>query len=75
MIDTGQPLLPEFAPWLGKFKTELLGFPKSKHDDQVDALSQLLAHVRDRDRFRDTGGISAPIYGSDLLQPRWQRFS
>ena len=32
--------LPARAPWLEEFKKELLSFPASKHDDQIDALSQ-----------------------------------
>ena len=28
------------APWLDEFKKELLSFPKGRHDDQIDALSQ-----------------------------------
>jgi len=30
--------LPENAPWLATFKSELLSFPAGKHDDQVDAI-------------------------------------
>ena len=41
-IEAGQVYLPEEAPWLGEFMSELLAFPNGKHDDQVDALSQLL---------------------------------
>jgi hypothetical protein len=26
------------APWYAEFRSELLGFPAGKHDDQVDAL-------------------------------------
>jgi predicted phage terminase large subunit-like protein len=48
MIEAGQLLLPKEAPWLAGFKQELLAFPSSRHDDQVDALSQLLAWVRTR---------------------------
>lgn len=42
-IEAGDMLLPEEAPWLAEFLHELLGFPKAKHDDQVDALVHLLA--------------------------------
>ncbi len=42
-IEAGALLLPETAPWLADFERELLGFPNLKHDDQVDALTQLLA--------------------------------
>ena len=41
-IEAGDLILPENAPWLAKFERELLGFPNLKHDDQVDALTQLL---------------------------------
>jgi predicted phage terminase large subunit-like protein len=42
MIEAGQVHLPATAPWLEQFKRELLSFPSSANDDQVDALSQLL---------------------------------
>jgi len=34
--------LPENAPWLAIYLTELLGFPNAPHDDQVDSTSQAL---------------------------------
>ena len=43
MIEAGQLHLPRDAPWLAEFTSELLGFPSSRFDDQVDALSQLLS--------------------------------
>jgi hypothetical protein len=30
--------VPTSTPWYAEFKSELLGFPAGKHDDQVDAL-------------------------------------
>jgi predicted phage terminase large subunit-like protein len=39
-IQAGQVYLPEGAAWLDEFVDETAGFPKSKHDDQVDALTQ-----------------------------------
>lgn len=55
---------------------ELLGFPGSAHDDQVDATAQLLLWVQDKDRFRtpcnagpievDSKGMSSdPINGPE----------
>lgn len=41
-IEAGRLHLPHDAPWLADFESELLGFPNSRHDDQVDALSQLM---------------------------------
>ena len=34
--------LPKDAPWLAEFMAEILAFPKARHDDQVDSLSQFL---------------------------------
>jgi predicted phage terminase large subunit-like protein len=36
--------LPERAPWLAEFEAELFAFPNSRHDDQIDSISQALAH-------------------------------
>jgi predicted phage terminase large subunit-like protein len=41
-IEAGAVHLPSTAPWLDEFKKEILSFPRGKHDDQVDALSQAL---------------------------------
>ena len=39
-IEAGAVHLPLNAPWLDEFKKEVLSFPKGRHDDQIDALSQ-----------------------------------
>jgi predicted phage terminase large subunit-like protein len=39
-IEAGAVHLPSHAPWLDEFKKEVLSFPKGRHDDQIDALSQ-----------------------------------
>jgi predicted phage terminase large subunit-like protein len=64
MIEAGQLLLPDDAPWLGPFKHELLAFPSSRHDDQVDALSQLLTWAGRQMRM-DIPTIGMPIYFID----------
>jgi predicted phage terminase large subunit-like protein len=51
-FEAGQVYLPEGAPWLATLLHELLGFPKGKHDDQLDSISQFLnwaesAHLRE----------------------------
>jgi len=51
MIEAGRVHLPDDATWLAEFKTELMGFPNTRFDDQVDALSQLLDWVRLQDQF------------------------
>lgn len=45
-IEAGQVYLPDEAEWLATFMHEMLGFPNTKHDDQVDSVSQFLAHAR-----------------------------
>jgi predicted phage terminase large subunit-like protein len=41
-FEAGQVFLPEEAPWLANYLHEILGFPNSRFDDQVDSTSQLL---------------------------------
>lgn len=41
-LEAGKCLLPAEAPWLEAFRSELRAFPHSRHDDQVDSLSQFL---------------------------------
>lgn len=45
MISSHRVLLPKTAPWLDSFKSEVLAFPYGAHDDQVDALSQLIEEI------------------------------
>lgn len=49
-IEEGRLFLPEAAPWSLDFEGELMTFPNAVHDDQVDALSQLLRYLRERVR-------------------------
>lgn len=39
---------PELKAWVGDFVQEILEFPSSLHDDQVDAMTQALTWLRDR---------------------------
>ena len=41
-IESGRVFLPKFADWLTLFEEEIYSFPYSKHDDQVDSVSQFL---------------------------------
>lgn len=43
-IEAGQVVLPRSAPWLADFVAEVTRFPGVHHDDQADALAQLLAN-------------------------------
>ena len=56
-FEAGQIYLPEHAPWLAAYMSELLAFPYGRYDDQVDATSQALNYLtaklaRTRDRPR-----------------------
>lgn len=63
IVEQGRLYLPKEASWAGEFKAELYGFPNVRFYDQVDALSQLLEWVRERD-------ISPPltIAGPELME-------
>jgi len=50
-IEAGAVLLPTEASWLDEFCSELLAFPRSAHDDQVDALSQLINWTRTKSTY------------------------
>lgn len=57
-VERGDVFLPEDAAWLGDFFNEVLGFPGTRHDDQVDALSQSINRADTRwKRLCQTGGI------------------
>jgi predicted phage terminase large subunit-like protein len=43
-FESGQVLFPKQAPWLADLEAELFAFPNAAHDDQVDSISQALAH-------------------------------
>jgi len=43
-FEAGRVLLPRGAEFLPELEAELLTFPQSKHDDQVDSISQALAY-------------------------------
>jgi len=40
---SGQVFFPQQAPWLDELEAELFAFPGSRHDDQVDSISQALS--------------------------------
>ena len=43
-FEAGQISLPARASWLPAFEAELFAFPGSKHDDQIDSVSQALGY-------------------------------
>lgn len=60
-IEAGDVRLPHKAEWLDAFLNEIRAFPLGRHDDQVDALSQLLAWVEREHRRDRTVSVSGPI--------------
>lgn len=44
-FEQGKVYFPSAAPWLDEFRDEFTEFPKAEHDDQVDALSNLLEEL------------------------------
>jgi len=47
LFENGRIFLPTQAPWLAEYEKELLSFPGSKFDDQVDSTTQAFAHIRE----------------------------
>lgn len=47
-FEAQQVILPREAPWLGPYLNELLAFPASKYDDQVDSTSQALKYLTNK---------------------------
>lgn len=67
MIESGRVYLPEGASWVVNFVDEMSAFPGGSHDDQVDALTQLLKHIRDKKR-QDITSSSTSISQDDILR-------
>ena len=59
-IEAGDVRLPHSSSWLDEFKAEILAFPNGRHDDQVDALSQLMAWVASGTKNRGLSTDGAP---------------
>jgi predicted phage terminase large subunit-like protein len=53
----GQVLLPHQAPWLRAYEEEIISFPASHYDDQVDSTSQALGYK-----------ISMPFWNDKALE-------
>ena len=64
-FEAGRVYLPESAPWLAEFLSELLAFSHSRYDDQVDSLTQALTWAEHKMGYMGTSiemkytGISA----------------
>ncbi len=62
VIEAGRVFLPRRANWLDAFRSELMAFPASRHDDQVDSLSQFLTWITDPQRNRVRYGTTIGMY-------------
>jgi len=80
VFEAGQVHFPERANWLAELEAELFSFPGSRHDDQVDSISQVINHAQNSKlrQFRKWGrmrpigqpSISASTYRSPFA-PLW----
>lgn len=53
LFEFGQIWFPKVAPWLDPLRLEMLQFPNSRHDDQVDSITQFLGYeTRERNIIR-----------------------
>lgn len=78
-IEAGQVYLPKDVPWLDTFLNELLGFPNTKYDDQVDSTSQFLEWIKNRERHTPTVGMGPVLFvgdgnGNVTQYGGWDRF-
>lgn len=48
IIEAGKVFLPQNAPWLADYESQITNFPHAPHDDMVDSTSQFLNWVRSR---------------------------
>lgn len=69
-VEAGKVYLPKEANWLAEFQREVVQFPKGKHDDQVDSLSQFLKWARGRQpAMQQLTSIITPIYANPVDLP------
>jgi predicted phage terminase large subunit-like protein len=47
-FESGCVFFPKNAPWLDELKAELLGFPNTRNDDQIDSITQALIWTQKR---------------------------
>ncbi len=75
-FEAGKVHVPNDAPWLPVFLEELLAFPGSRHDDQIDSVSQFLKWTdqRPHGRFDVYWDRPDPVLGAVMgyLHPPWR---
>lgn len=65
IVEAGQLYVPATAHWLDSFGSEIAAFPQGRHNDQVDALSQLLDFARRRLHVATTLSVGPTLYSQD----------
>jgi hypothetical protein len=77
LIEAGNLYLPhpDWHPWVHDFIDECVQFPNGAHDDQVDAMTQMLLrwHQPVEERVVVSYGELAALYGRDRAQSPWVR--
>jgi predicted phage terminase large subunit-like protein len=63
MIESGRALFPKSADWLEPYLNELLSFPSSNYQDQVDSTVYALAWIAQNPRWR-----------GNLIKKTWIRY-
>jgi predicted phage terminase large subunit-like protein len=48
LVESGRVYLPEFAPWLIDYESEIAAFPNAPHDDDVDSTTQALKFLSEK---------------------------
>jgi predicted phage terminase large subunit-like protein len=62
-FEAGSVFFPKSARWLDGLKTELLGFPNTRHDDQVDSVTQALTWIA-KNRQNQITFVEAFVYSA-----------
>lgn len=60
IVEAGLVYLPEVAPWLTDFESEVFAFPLSTTKDQVDSLSQFLRWAHSKTVELEAWGLGQP---------------
>jgi predicted phage terminase large subunit-like protein len=61
-FEAGQVCLPKEAPWLDTLLHELMAFPNSRHDDQIDSISQFLNWAEARELYEPIVALVGPKF-------------
>lgn len=70
LIEAGNVYIPDpkLGTWVEEYIEELVSFPDSLNDDQVDATSQALARLKSRKtEIDDVSAMDMPLISNDLL--------